>query len=194
MPAEQLVLAFHDDKKFCFERAPVRSESTFGGPMIPQIEGVEYGPKPLHMIAELSWMHMPALSEESHINKLPLIYGMHYSGCTLRYRVGGAGIELLEIEPCESLEDWPYANFPPLLPYIPLRLSDVPTRASYAKFVDAFGHSNLDNTQRADLVAIVPPPASIGLSLWGMGDGEDVMIVFECDLKQKEVLAYNVTT
>jgi hypothetical protein len=194
MPAEQLVLAFHDNKKFCFERAPVRSESTFGGPMNPRIEGVEFGPRPLHMIAELSWMHMPALSDVSRINKLPLIYGMYYSGCKLRYRVVPGGIELLELEPRESLEDWPYSNFPPLLPYIPLRLSDVPTRASYTKFVDAFGHSNLDNRQPADLVAIVPPPASIAVSLWGRGDGEDVMIVFECDLKKKEVLAYNVTT
>lgn len=194
MPAEPLVLAFHGNKSFRFERAPVRSESVFGGPMQQRVEGIEYGPRPLHMIAEISWMHMPAAHEESRLNKLPLIYGMHYSGCQLRYRVVSGGIELLQLEPRASSDDWPYANFPSLLPYIPLRLSDVPTEATYARFIDSFGDSNLDNKQPADLVAMVPPPASIGVSLWGRGDGEGVTIVFECDLKKREVFAYSVTT
>jgi hypothetical protein len=47
--------------------------------------------------------------------------------------------------------------------------------------------------QPAELVAVVPPPATIGVSLWGRtGDAEQVAVVFECDLDAKEVTAYNV--
>ena len=28
----------------------------------------------------------------------------------------------------------------------------------------------------------VPPPATVGLSLWGRGDWDDVTIVFECNV------------
>jgi hypothetical protein len=38
----------------------------------------------------------------------------------------------------------------------------------------------------------VPPPATIGVSLWGDGDASDATIIFACDLKAKEVSATNV--
>ena len=46
----------------------------------------------------------------------------------------------------------------------------------------------------AELIVAVPPPATVGLSFWNDGDLDGVTIVFECDLKNKEVRAYNVTT
>ena len=48
--------------------------------------------------------------------------------------------------------------------------------------------------QPTELVVAVPPPAIIGMSFWGGGDGDDVTIVFECDLKKREVKAYNMTS
>jgi hypothetical protein len=48
--------------------------------------------------------------------------------------------------------------------------------------------------QSADLMVAVPPPATLGVSLWGCGDGEGVTIVFACDLKTNVVHVTNVTT
>jgi hypothetical protein len=43
-------------------------------------------------------------------------------------------------------------------------------------------------------VVAVPPPATIGISLWSGADLDGVTIVFECDLKKKEISAFNVTS
>jgi hypothetical protein len=48
--------------------------------------------------------------------------------------------------------------------------------------------------QPAELMVAVPPPATIGLSFWDSGDRDGVTIVFECDLKKKEVKVYSVTS
>jgi hypothetical protein len=155
--------------------------------------GCAYGPKPLHHIARLGASHVPALSAH-HLFDLPLVYGMHYSGCQLSYRVAyGHQIDVLDIEPPTSSDAWPYSDYPALLPYVPLRLQAEPCRASYVQFADRF--PNMPERQRADLIVAVPPPATVGLSLWGdSGDGDDVTIVFECDLKDRIVVAGNVTT
>jgi len=42
-----------------------------------------------------------------------------------------------------------------------------------------------------ELVVVVPTPATLGVSLWGRGDGEDVIILFECDLADWMVYASN---
>src|SRR5438552_4560565 len=94
------------------------------------IIGQTFGPKPLHQVARLSAWHIPALGQ-NYTNPLPLIFGMHFDGCQLSYRVhSGHKVEILKIEPDRSLDDWPYPNFPPLLPYIPLRLEDTPRSES----------------------------------------------------------------
>jgi hypothetical protein len=48
--------------------------------------------------------------------------------------------------------------------------------------------------QPAELIVAVPPPATIGVSLWGGADADDVTIMFACDLKKKQVSACNVTS
>ena len=94
--------------------------------MQAKFSGRPFGPKPLHLIACLGSLHIPALSRP-YLNQLPLIYGMHYDGCELSYRFeSDRKIELLHIELATSLDDWPYPNFPSLIPYMPLRLEDSP--------------------------------------------------------------------
>lgn len=192
MQHEPLVFAFHESKLYTFERAPRFSPSVFGGPLNASVSGQSFGPRPLHLIACLGGWHIPALNP-NHLFELPLIYGLQYDGCRLDYRVElGHTVELLGIAPASSLDDWPYPNFPPLLPYMPLRLDDTPRSTSYDEFAQRF--PNMPRHQAAELVVAVPPPAAAGVSLWGAGDAEDTTIVFECDLKKKTVSAYNVTT
>src|SRR5262249_20107383 len=188
MAEEQLVLAYLEGTIFSFERAQKHSASVFGGPMKGQILGVAYGPKPLHRIAQLSSADLPALGP-AKIFDLPLIYGMCYDGCHLEYRVKVGGIELLELRPGESSEDWPYLHFPLLLPYVPLQVREK-RAARCEEFAQAF--PNMPDTRSAELIVAVPPPATLGVSLWGIGDGDNVTILFECDLSDKTVYASNL--
>ncbi|HEY7999228.1 MAG TPA: hypothetical protein VIE87_10445 [Pseudolabrys sp.] len=192
MQKEPLVFAFHDDRLYTFEQAERHSASVFGGPLSAKISGRPFGPKPLHLIVCLGGWHIPALNRH-HLIELPLIYGLHYDGCRIDYRVEIARkVELLGIEPAASSDDWPYPYFPPLLPYVPLRLDDTPRPASYGEFAARF--PNMPERQPAELIVAVPPPAAVGLSLWGEADGDGVTIVFACDLKAKKVSATNVAT
>lgn len=186
---ESLVYAFHDDWLYSFERADKHTASCFGGPLEVEISGKPFGPRPLHLVASLGGHHIPVLSK-ANIQSLPLIFGMYYDGCELSYRADGQRIELLELSPAMSADDWPYANFPPLLPYVPLRLSDMPRRSSYETFADMF--YNMPEKQGGDLIVAVPTPATIGLSLWSGFAGDAVTIVFECDLKEKIIRGTSV--
>jgi hypothetical protein len=188
MARQRLVYAFHDKTLYVFERAERRTHSHFGGPPPREITGRPFGPKPLHQIACLSHWHITALGRND-LRQLPLIHGMYFDGCELSYRVeSGHKIEILKIKPAQSLDNWPYANFPPLLPYVPLRLDDTPRRASYDEFAKRFPNMP---SEPPELIVAVPPPSTIGLSLWGdSGDWDDVTIIFECDLKKREVKSY----
>ncbi|HET7805001.1 MAG TPA: hypothetical protein VFL53_12210 [Pseudolabrys sp.] len=189
---EALVYAFHDDRLYTFERTARYSASKFGGPLCVKILGRSFGPKPLHLIASLGGWHIPSLNDHQLV-ELPLVYGLNYDGCRIDYRVSfGHTIELLDMQPAESSDDWPYPYFPPLLPYVPLRLEDTCRRTSYGAFASRF--PNMPAQQPAELIVAVPPPATIGVSLWGGADADDVTIMFACDLKKKRVSACNVTS
>ena len=192
MYRETLVYALHDKRLYKFERADRLSGSHFGGPLRAKFSGQTFGPKPLHLIACLGSLHIPVLSKP-YLNQMPLIFGMHYDGCELSYRFDSDyKIEILRIDPAISLDDWPYANFPPLIPYMPLRLSDSLRSESYDSFAQRF--ENMPFPQPAEMVVAVPPPAMIGLSFWGDGDEDGVTIVFECDLTKREVKSYTRTS
>jgi hypothetical protein len=68
----------------------------------------------------------------------------------------------------------------------------MPRRCSYEEFAQAF--PNMPGLQPTELVVAVPPPATLGVSLWGMGDGDDVTILFECDLADRVVYASNLVS
>ena len=188
---ETLVFAFHDDMLYAFQRTDTYSASVFGGPSRATVDGIAFGPKPLHLIARLGARHLPPLNNHCLFD-LPLIYGMYYGGCRLSYRVHyGHHVELLHIAGSAPHDEC--RDFPALLPYIPLQPDGAPQPASYNEFAARF--PNMPARQRAEMIIAVPPPASIGLSLWGdYGDGGGVTIVFECDLKNRTVSASNVTS
>ncbi len=177
---------------YSFQRADRHSPSIFGGPLCAKISSGASDSKRLHLIACLGGWHIPVLNR-ARLIELPLIYGMQYDACQMKYRVDyGHRIELLQLEPSAPSDDWPYANYPALLPYVPLRLDDTPRRVGYEEFASRF--PNMPERQSADLVVAVPPPATVGVSLWGRGDGAGVTIVFECDLKERTVSVTNLTS
>jgi hypothetical protein len=68
------------------------------------LSGVAHGPKPLHMIAQLSATHLRGTPNQEAISRqlfdVPLIYGMCYDGCDLEYRVDiGVKDRGAEVEP-----------------------------------------------------------------------------------------------
>ena len=82
------------------------------------------------------------------------------------------------------------SGYPTLLPYVPLTVRE-PRSATWEEF--SRDYPNMPDEQPEELVAVVPPPMSVGMSLWGRsGDAEGVVIVFECDLDAREVIAYNL--
>src|SRR5262245_59741326 len=125
--------------QYTFERAQRHSASVFGGRLESKISGRPFGPRPLHLVACLSGWHIPAL-DRNYLSGLPLLYGLHSSGCQMRYRLEPSRrkIALVRIYPSASSDDCPYPNFPPLLPYLPLRLDDTPRRVSYDEFASRF--------------------------------------------------------
>jgi hypothetical protein len=188
MSRETLVYAYHDNKICEFERADQNSASVFGGPMPSKVTGQAFGPKPLHRIACLHRLDIRALSA-ANVRELPLVFGMHFDGCQLCYRVKDRDeIEILQITPTTSLDDWPYENFPPLIPYVPLRLKDSPRDTTYGEFAARF--PDIPN-ESAELIVCVPEPATIGLSFWG--DWHNVTIIFQCDLQKREVTSIAMT-
>jgi hypothetical protein len=191
MSEEQLVFAYHNGTLFSFERAYKHSASEFGGPLEAELSGIAHGPKPLHWIAQLAAKDLrpTPTSERDKLFKVPLIYGMCFDGCNIEYHVDVEGnIEIRRMRPTESSDDWPYRNYPLLLPYFPLQIGET-RNCSYAEFAQAF--ANMPESQPTDLVVAVPTPVTLGVSLWGRWASE-VTIVFECDLSDRVVSAYNI--
>jgi hypothetical protein len=191
MAAEKLVQAFYNGTIYSFVRSDVYSPSTFGGP--PQVEllGVPHGPRPLHLLAYISGWHLNLPRGPFMSSGLPLLYGMSYEGCSLFYRVLPSKVDILAIDPAKSSEDWPYPNYPLLLPHIPLTPLE-PRQATYEEFGNSLENNNTPVRPLGDLVIVIPPPATAGMSLWGRdGDAEGVIIIFDCNTQDGTVRAYN---
>lgn len=188
---ETLLLAFDGSATYSFSRAEKHSFSVFGGPRECKIRGKRPVPDQLHYIARLNHNDLPILGPPRYVFDLPLLYGLRYSGGNLAYRFENSDISVL-VSPGTFTEDWPYRDYPTLLPYVPLAVANR-KKQSWRQFAAEF--PNMKDEQPSDLVVIVPPPATIGVSLWGRpGDAEGVAMVFECDLKEQKVTAYNVCT
>ncbi len=116
--------AYYRGKVVIFTRSEQFETSYFGGPGDDCIDGKDYGPSHIHHIARIA---NQALGIEGYGFgfAVPFYYGMCFDGCSLRYkRTAASAIEITEIVPSESSDDWPYPGFPPLLPYFPLKVEE----------------------------------------------------------------------
>lgn len=187
-----LVSAYVDGVAYHFDVAEQAMASDFGGPIDVVVSGVAHGPRPLHRIATLGWKDIEILRDKS-IFSLPLIYGMCYEGGRLTYRLASPNeICVTKIDPATSLDNFPYDHYPYHLPYVPLRVVER-LKTSWQEFSESI--PNVSAELSCDVFVIVPPPATIGFSLWGRtGDAESVLIAWEVSLGKEEVRAYTLCT
>jgi len=187
---ETLVFAFYQNVLYSFARAESHTYSVFGGPLDIEISGKSLGMQPPHLIAYLSNTIAPLTTSSHSIPDIPLVYGMCYSGCVIKYQFEINKINILELDPEESSDDWPYIGFPQILPYAPLKIEEQKSM-TWSEFADTY--PNMPEPQPTELVVVIPPSMTLGVSLWGRsGDAEEVTIVFECDLATQTISAYNV--
>jgi hypothetical protein len=188
-------VAYHDGIAYFLERSENWSATYFGGPLDVNLSGIRYGTRRLHHILTLDSDQIPRLSE-CGVFRVPLVYGMCYSGCSMKYKLSnkhGNEIEIVQLTPRKSSPNWPYRDYPPLLPCIPLKVAEK-KRCSPQSFVRFSCQESLEVKSHA-LTAIVPAMFQFGVSMWGRwGDAEDVQIIFQCDLKKLEVNAFNQCT
>lgn len=185
---EPLISVHHAGRTTFFDKAKGHSSSAFGGPLELPITGLHH-PRSLHHIARLSHNQLKYQGAARYWD-LPLIHPMRYSGGMLSYTFSREGIQILELDPAEPSDSWPYVGFPELLPFHPVEVS-AEISEDWTAFADRA--PNLPAQQPAEIVVLVPPPLGLGFTLWGRaGDAEGVTIVFECDLSAKKVVTYNV--
>lgn len=189
--SEVLLLAFDGSATYSFVRHEKQSFSVFGGPNESKIVGKRFGTVQLHQIARLSAGHLPTL-RDTYVSDLPLHYGLRYDGGGISYHFEGNDITVLEMEHKKPSDDFPYKDYPVLLPFVPLAVAKR-KKQSWRQFASQF--PNMPDDQPSDLIVVVPPPMTLGVSVWGKwGDAEGVSMVFECDLKTQRIRAYNVCT
>ncbi len=193
MKLAPLIVAFHKGMRYELAHSAGHSASCFGGPLECELAGVRVSPRSLHYLGRLSDQQLRFLGAPAYVFEVPLIYGFRLSGCRLTYKlVSRSEVKIVSLSPRKPSLAFPYKGYPNMLPYVPLAVT-TSSRMSYKRFAESV--PNLPEQQAADLVIAVPPPAAIGVSLWGRyGDPEGVTVIFECDLASRTVSAFNVCT
>jgi hypothetical protein len=187
---------------FTLERSETPADAFFGGPFELEIVGRQdrlHLHRTLTLLSgsgEWNWPQQRAL-----IGAIPLLYGFQYGENELSYRLEGArvpgqGTRLRERIHDMSLDastyeaDWPYVNFPPLLPYIHLRIASQ-RAVSQREFCSSYIEHELDCPEDAVIVG-VPTNHSLGYSMWGLeGDQQGILLLFVLDVKTLRVTAWH---
>ena len=203
--------AYFDGHACLYERSAKFSNSYFGGPphFAFKFSGMSFGTCPIHHVMMLNCDILPGI-EKKGFSDLALFYGIRYGGCRMKYEIlqpsesvfeeiedclpSGKGLHnlpdlssqchILEMEPRESSEDWPYADYPDLLPYVPLQLAKkIP--CSPEDFRGLILHG--DEVNPKEVTVVIPPMFDLGISLFGHdADAEGLQLVFRCDLENKK--------
>ncbi|MDB5913063.1 MAG: hypothetical protein JWP22_1738 [Ramlibacter sp.] len=189
-PPEQLLAVHLDGRSYSFHRSERHTGSFYGGPLQQTVTGATLGPARLHHVASLVTSSLSEIGAPRRVFDLPLAYGFRFEGCSLQYRFTKDTMEVLDITPHQSSADWPYFDYAPLLPYLPIEAAPSAIE-DWNGFAARF--PGLPHAQPAELVAVVPPAFLTGHSLWGRaGDLAGTCVVFECELSQNLVRSYTV--
>lgn len=166
----------------------------FGGPLDLDVRGTGGTPIVLHRVLTLA-LSDPLLGVSMRgIAELPLVYGFLHDACRIKYRViSERRIEMLEMPEAPPSTDWPYENYPSVFPELRFALRD--DGEIDPDDVEDLTWQGVEEIDPAEgMVAIVPPSAKYGVSLWGDGDEEMVQVVFEVDPEAGTVVATNQCT
>lgn len=185
--------AYYRGRAISFTQSKVTRPSYFGGPSDCRITGMDHGPSHIHHIATI-WSSDLGIERSKFGIQIPLFYGMRFDGCRLKYqRQTSSKIEITEISPNQSSDDWPYPAYPHYLPYLNLEVAETTEMT-----LDTFLNYVMQEVETSDpeiLILIVPPNPTMGVSMWGpSGDAEQVQIVCNCDLQKGTVEVYNACT
>jgi len=185
----QFPVAYYEGTAYFFEPSDRYSPTYFGGPSDYKLSGKGLRSASLHHVMTLGGAIVPAL-DEHFVFTVPLFYGLRHDGCRLTYAMPDNYVCQVEtLQPAAAESDFPYSDFPSLLPYLPLRLKC--RRQCTPDQFSAWTHQGLGLESKA-MAVVVPPLFVGGVSMWGPGgDAEGVQIVFECDFEKKTVRATN---
>jgi hypothetical protein len=179
----------------------------FGGPLQMKSTGVSYGPEPLHRLLTFPLLRIPQPAGMREGGWQGVFYGMRYDGCSLSYRrhdsdMGGdSHIHVTQMR-CTgdaprvglpdyvSRDDWPYENYPKILPYLVLKELSRESM-SFDDFERNCTIQGLEWCKGDELVVIIPSHFRLGVSLWGPFSDESVQIIASYNFHTKEMYVTN---
>jgi len=143
----------------------------------------------LHALLDIDTAQCAVL-EGLKLSRLPLIFPFRHDGGQLVYSLSDNTITVDELTPDEPDEDWPYEEFPDILPLTAMESSvayDVDREDVEELLWQGFSEISEDK-----VIIVIPPREDYGVSLWGeMGDAEMVQCVFVFDPISGKVTAEN---
>lgn len=167
---------------------------TFGGPLNLSVHLVPTSERPLHRVLTLDLSDSRLGVRIPNVTLLPLLYGFVYEGCVLEYQViSDEEIRVIDLWPETSLEEWPYEDYPDHFPVRPVQIGQ-PRSISREK-VPELTCQGLPSEAADQLVVVVYPSQTFGISLWGRwGDAEMVEVIFRVEPDTGRVFVRNQCT
>jgi hypothetical protein len=125
---------------------------------------------------------------------LHLLYGFAYDCCLLDYQVvSDSEVRVIEMTPRRPTGNWPYEDYPEHFAVRPVALRD--RKPISDKQMTRLTWQGLDAEAADQLILVVRPSDSFGVSLWGeSGDAEEVEVVFCVSPETGRVSASNQCT
>jgi hypothetical protein len=164
----------------------------FGGPYNDIIEGIEYGPRPLHHLVSIGNSELEIPNQLGF--SLPFYYGMCYEGCRIEYKRTRLSVfEVTKLDPRESSEECPYPLYPIYLPYVPLEVNE--RRECAARELSDSVYQGIKDVTESEVVVVIPGNPELRVSLWGHdGDSHGIQIVFRHDIQNGITKGYSTCT
>jgi len=185
MTDETLIEVYSCETKFSLVLSGPDSRSYFGGPPQCSIQESELLDECfLHHVATLN--HASLGIPFSHLGfGTPLFYGICHEGCEITYKmVAHNGVVFTSLSPKQATPDYPYADFPRLLPYYRLGIGK---KEPFQRQELERRIANTGWSVRSDCVhAIMMRHPRIGVCIFDTID-EDAEIVFEYDYQEGTV-------
>ncbi len=166
----------------------------FGGPLDLTVRGFPRNRRPLHRLLTLDLRDSRLSISLPNTDSLPLLYGFAYDGCLLDYQVASdAEVRITDVSPRVPSQEWPYRGYPDHFGARRVALGE--RQRISRRMVTRLTWQGLDDEAADQLVVVVRPSASFGVSLWGeSGDAEEVEVVFCVEPEAGRVSASNQCT